>query len=534
MNSITSSHSDFKYNYIIKNYWGIRLLNVFAGVAFALATFGFFQFINLSIWYAVIFGPLFAIVFANRMSTFLVNVFYPHFDLDKHKEFISHFWLSNPEPSVDIFLPIAGEPAEILKKTWDGVKSITYTNKKVYVLDDAYTDEIKHLAERYGFTYLSRPNSGEYKKSGNIKYGYEHSEGDYIFILDADFRPIPEALIEAVPYIANNANVSILQTPQYFENTPEIRKNSPIQYGAGSAVEDFYRVVLPSRARFGNAMCVGTSALYRRKAIAESGMPLVSHTEDVRQGLMTYKHGYHVGYLPVIVSSGVCPDNIESYTKQQIRWSFGSFETILSNYFTGAQFDSWGKLNYVSSFLYYLSESVAPLLSLQLLFLLYFHDESLRLSWAIPFIPYLFYQLIIKPRFTLNKNALGLRLVGLAHTYIYSTALIRFIFGKKLEWEATNSGGHTHDMSPIYKFVRNYSYIYTALFTLSFVAICALKPYILLNFETYIVVAFCLYRIKNNAEFAWHNYRYTTRDTEISHEKASEPAMKKPQPQLLG
>ncbi len=64
------------------------------------------------------------------------------------------------------------------------------------MLDDSGKEEHKKLAEKYGCVHLSRPNKGEYKKSGNLEYGYAHSDGDYIFILDADFRIGPMQGIE--------------------------------------------------------------------------------------------------------------------------------------------------------------------------------------------------------------------------------------------------------------------------------------------------------------------------------------------------
>jgi len=58
-----------------------------------------------------------------------------------------------------------------------------------YVLDDSASAEIKALAREFGFVYATRPNRGWYKKSGNLWFGYQISEGDYILLLDADFAP---------------------------------------------------------------------------------------------------------------------------------------------------------------------------------------------------------------------------------------------------------------------------------------------------------------------------------------------------------
>ena len=46
-----------------------------------------------------------------------------------------------------------------------------------YVLDDGARPEVKRLARQFGFAYAVRPNRGWDKKSGNLKYGFEISDG---------------------------------------------------------------------------------------------------------------------------------------------------------------------------------------------------------------------------------------------------------------------------------------------------------------------------------------------------------------------
>ena len=60
------------------------------------------------------------------------------FDLAAHKSLVSA-WRPRHYPSVDIFLPICGEPIEVLRNTWTGVFELVQAypgNAYVYVLDD--------------------------------------------------------------------------------------------------------------------------------------------------------------------------------------------------------------------------------------------------------------------------------------------------------------------------------------------------------------------------------------------------------------
>jgi len=100
-------------------------------------------------------------------------------------------------------------------------------------------------------------------------------------ILDADFCPRPDFLRHLVPYMDDPA-VGIVQSPQYFDSGENLNW---IQRTAGSTQELFYRWILPSRDRFNAAICVGTCALYRRKALeATGGFAQIEHSEDIHTG----------------------------------------------------------------------------------------------------------------------------------------------------------------------------------------------------------------------------------------------------------
>ncbi|MBC7471784.1 MAG: glycosyltransferase [candidate division SR1 bacterium] len=499
----------FKYNYVIENAWGVRLAHLFALIGYLGVIYGFSEFIQINIWYALFFGPLFfAIAFAKFTNHFMA-MFYPKFDKEEHQKFVNDFWDNNSAPSVDIFLPLAGEDLETVRNTWLGVSSIEYSNKKVYVLDDKGDTKVAKMAKEFGFTYLCRPNKGVYKKSGNIQYGIEQSSGEYLFILDADFRPISEALRETVPYIVKNPKISILQTPQYFDTDDHIHKKSPIQYGAGSVVEEFYRVLLPSQMRFGAGKCVGTSGIYRRKAVVDSGgMPKHEGSEDIRIGLQTHKFGYHVSYLPLIISKGECPDNLQSYFKQQSRWADGTISTIFSDYYYGDHLDFWGKLTYLNCLFYFIGEIIAPIIAFQLLALLYFNTDSIRIGWILPFLPYLIYFYIIRPRQIINRKRYGSVLTGITHILAYTDALFRLLTKRAIKWESTGSSNKKSSINSEYYLAANVSILYMTAYIGLFSFIIYLKPYIIFNIETYTVLGIALLRAKDFLIYSYETIKY--------------------------
>jgi cellulose synthase (UDP-forming) len=146
-------------------------------------------------------------------------------------------WVPDYIPSVDVFLPSAGEDLEVLRNTYGFVAQLEWPGElSVYVLDDSARDAVRELADDHGFVYLSRPDRGHFKKAGNLRYGFARSAGDHIAILDADFVPRSDFLFELAPYM-DDQGVGIVQSPQYFDID---RRMNWLQRAAGGTQVLFY------------------------------------------------------------------------------------------------------------------------------------------------------------------------------------------------------------------------------------------------------------------------------------------------------
>ncbi|MCW2831511.1 MAG: cellulose synthase, partial [Aeromicrobium sp.] len=133
------------------------------------------------------------------------------FSLEDHERIVE-LWEPASYPSVDVFLPSAGEEIAVLNNTYRYVSQMEYPGEvNVYVLDDGDRDEIAELARSYRFNYFVRPDRPHMKKAGNLKYGFEHSDGDLIVIFDADFAPRSDFITEMAPYFEDE-KVGIVQS----------------------------------------------------------------------------------------------------------------------------------------------------------------------------------------------------------------------------------------------------------------------------------------------------------------------------------
>jgi cellulose synthase (UDP-forming) len=240
-------------------------------------------------------------------------------------------WMPDVIPSVDVLLPSAGEDLAVLENTYRAVAALQWPGDlRVTVLDDSARDEVRGLAHSYEFDYLVRPNRGHLKKAGNLLYGFERTSNDLILVLDADFVPRRDALYELAPYMDDPRN-AIVQSPQFFDFH---KRMNWVQHGAGATQVLFYRWVQPSRDKSDAAICVGTSALYRRAALERvGGFAQIGHSEDVHTGVKLMSVGYRVRYVPTVVTKGLCPDNFDQFVTQQYRWCTGSMSLLFSRAF---------------------------------------------------------------------------------------------------------------------------------------------------------------------------------------------------------
>ena len=473
-----------KYLYIPKNPYYFRLLGVVGVISTLFVSIGLFNYFNLSIWYWIFFGPIAAIFILCRIIRFGNQIFYPKFDITKHELFIKDFWNKNNEPSVDIFLPWAGEDTAVYRKVLDGVKSIDYKNIKVYLLDDKGDKQLKSLAKEYKFKYLSRPNKGEFKKSGNLQFGYDNSNGEFVFVLDADFIPSADSLKNTIPYIVSNSKVGILQTPQYFDQSDDIHKRSAIEFGGANVVEEFYKIDMPSRDKFKAALCVGTSAIYRRQAILSvGGTPKVWGTEDVRQGLLITQTGYYVKYLPLIVSIGNSPDTLQGYFRQHNRWCTGSIATIFGDFYTKAKLNPVARVIYATNAGYYITEATSIIFSFHLLSLLYFHGDTLSLNNIIYFLPYLVFNHFLMPLTRVHKYRFGTRLAAYSNIFTYFYTIPQIPFKKILSWEP--AGIKQVKVGNEYSQKINIGMLFAIAFIAGLIFTIISKPQILGNYNAY-------------------------------------------------
>jgi cellulose synthase (UDP-forming) len=291
-------------------------------------------------------------------------------------------------PDVDIFLPVCGEPLEVLRNTWTGVFELIYAYPglaRAYILDDGPSDAARQLSASFGFSYVRRPNARQHQQAGNLNYAFARTCGQHVVVFDAGFRPRADFLAETLPYL-DDPTVGIVQTPRF---SRVHSAQAWVERAAGPATEVFYRAVQVSADRLGSALCVGSNAVYRRAALAGSGgFALVPYGAGCHTGLDARYHGYRLRYLPVPLATGSCPASLESFARERYRWCRGLTALLWTRRMWRVPMRRAARLPYVAAWLASLAAALGTLvLPLIPVVLLAWLPGEIQLRHAVLLIP---------------------------------------------------------------------------------------------------------------------------------------------------
>lgn len=424
-----------------QNLWFIWLRTI--ATVCAVTSLVLFSFSQVSLW-----------LFWIPVSVFVMYMILTHYATTRKRRFslvdherIVELWTPESLPSVDVFLPSAGEDIAVLNNTYRYVAQMWCPGEgRVYALDDGDRPEVAELARTYNFTYLVRPDRPHMKKAGNLKHGFENSDGDLIIIFDADFCPRPDFILDLAPYFDDPA-VGIVQSPQYFDTH---KKMHWLQRCAGSVQESFYRWAQVSRDQLGAPICVGTCAVYRRSGLeAAGGFAQIGHSEDVHTGVNLMKVGFRTIYVPIILAKGLCPDMMSSFISQQYRWCAGSMSLLRDKKFHDSPLTYRQRMCFFTGFGYYITTAIGVFcLPLPTLIMVWLMPERVQLSnffWMVPaFMMYPLIRMVHKS----GWSATTLRVYTIS-SFAHAAAIWHTLRGRTAEWIPTGETRRTSMTSTV-------------------------------------------------------------------------------------
>ncbi|MFJ2906650.1 glycosyltransferase family 2 protein [Streptomyces sp. NPDC087212] len=238
------------------------------------------------------------------------------------------------------------EPLAMVRATLEGAVRITHTGPlDVWLLDEGDDAEAKALCAELGVRHFTRHGVPEWNRpkgahKARTKHGNYNAwiamHGDaYEFFasVDTDHVPSPHYLERMMGYF-RDPDVAFVVGPQVYGNY-----HNPVTKAAESQQFLFHALIQRAGNRYRSPMFVGTNNIVRIAAVKQIGGLYDSVTEDMATGFeihrrrnpLTRAHWRSV-YTPDVLAVGEGPASWTDFFTQQMRWSRGTYETLLKQY----------------------------------------------------------------------------------------------------------------------------------------------------------------------------------------------------------
>lgn len=243
-----------------------------------------------------------------------------------------HYWnISIPEKptltkdlTVDVFTTFfPGEPYDMVERTLLAIQRMKYPHT-TYLCDEADDPYLKEFCKKHGIIHVTRDNRIN-AKAGNINNALKQATGDICLILDPDHVPKADFLDEVVPYFEDE-NIGFVQSVQAYYNVDE----SLVAKGAAEQTFHFYGPVMMTMNTYGTVNAIGANCVFRRKALDSIGGHAPGLSEDMHTAMRLYAKGWKSVYVPKNFTKGLVPATLTAYYKQQLKWSRGTLELLVS------------------------------------------------------------------------------------------------------------------------------------------------------------------------------------------------------------
>jgi cellulose synthase (UDP-forming) len=183
--------------------------------------------------------------------------------------------------------------------------------------------------------------------------------------------------------------------------------------------------------------------VYRRAALeAAGGFAQIEHSEDVHTGIQLTLAGFRVRYVPVLVSRGLCPDDLGGFLNQQYRWCNGSMSLLASGRANHAPLTLRQRLAFWSGFLYYISTAINVfVLHVPGVVMAMFFPGEVRAEHYIPFLAGAWIYFVLLPRMMRSHWRFEVLRVQMAYSFCHALAIIHRLAGRSVGWVATGAVG---------------------------------------------------------------------------------------------
>ncbi|MEV0850013.1 cellulose synthase catalytic subunit [Streptomyces sp. NPDC049954] len=238
------------------------------------------------------------------------------------------------------------EPLEMVERTLEAAVRLRHRGRlHVWLLDEGDDPQVKEVCARLGVHHFSRKGvarwnqgSGPYRartKHGNYNAWLDaHGEAyDYFASVDTDHVPLPNYLERMLGYF-RDPDVGFVVGPQVYGNY-----DAYVTKAAESQQFLFHALIQRAGNAYGAPMFVGTSNAVRIATLRQIGGLYDSITEDMATGFEIHRRRnpatgrkWKSVYTPDVLAVGEGPNSWTDFFTQQSRWSRGTYETLIKQF----------------------------------------------------------------------------------------------------------------------------------------------------------------------------------------------------------
>lgn len=242
-------------------------------------------------------------------------------------------------PLVTIQLPMFNEKF-VVEGLLRKVTAIDYPKDKleIQILDDSTDDTYdlcckqveKYRAEGFDIVCLHRTDRTGFK-AGALEAADAVAKGEFLLILDADFRPEPDILKTVMPYFTDD-KVALVQTRWGHIN----RRKNLLTRLQSIFLDGHFALEQTCRNRSGRFFTFnGTAGVWRKSAIVDAGgWEHDTITEDMDLSYRAQMKGWRFVYLNDYVTPAELPEDMDGFKAQQHRWTKGCIQVCQKMLFT--------------------------------------------------------------------------------------------------------------------------------------------------------------------------------------------------------
>lgn len=237
-------------------------------------------------------------------------------------------------PEVTIQLPIYNERF-VIERLIDSAVRINYPRDRlqIQVIDDSDDETTaiaaariaQYQAEGIAIEHVRRSDRSGYK-AGALAAALAKARGEYIAIFDADFLPMPDFLMDTVPYFVDNPLLGMVQARWGHLNDSE----SALTAAQSIALDKHF--VMEQNVRNRANMFPkfnGSAGIWRRTCVDDAGgWRADTVCEDLCLSTRATLKGWEFRYLGGVVAPAELPGGIRAYKNQQARWAKGSIQCL--------------------------------------------------------------------------------------------------------------------------------------------------------------------------------------------------------------